>query len=63
MSEIKVIKENEHGILVECDELFSCPHCKHNETIDCFTENRFCNGGRYLTEQEEKEYYLNKDKK
>ena len=56
MSEFKVIREDKYGVFVE-DFLTNnrCLKCKHyTKRIACAN----CKlGGRYLTEQEEQEYY------
>jgi len=60
MSEIKVIREDEFGVLVE-QEAPKCKQCKLNNDDITVCLSISCTGGRYLTEEEEKEYYSAKN--
>ena len=61
MSEFKVIEENEFGVLVvETNNSIACEFCKHKKLSKSKCLDIFCKNGRYLTEEEEQEYYSSK---
>ena len=64
MSEFKVIRETKDGVLVELldnQKEFPCEICKFKYEDECPNmKETVCPGGRFLTEQEEQEYYSSK---
>ena len=62
--EYKVIREDKYGVLVTINnKIPMCRNCKYYEqeptNSPCYADEDgiLCDGGRYLTEEEEKEYY------
>ena len=60
--EYKVISESNMGVVVQHDDILTaCKLCKYKNTQCLINDAIDCSDGRYLTIEEENEYYKSKN--